>query len=833
MSIVGSPQWMYNPSTSFYPHEISQSCRFEDGDSPYLTKSVTHNRKTFTISFWAKRGNIKRVFAYGVYISGNEVAVIEFDDSNHNLSFYDYSSGYRMRLTTNAVLRDTAAWYHTVFAVDTTQSTASDRVKIYINGSQVTSFLHSTYPSQSLDLLFGAGNTTRIGTEGTNNREHFDGYLAEFHLIDGLQLTPSSFGQFKSGIWTPADTSGLTYGSGGVRLQFQDSSALGDDTSGNGNDFTASGLGADDQVIDSPTNNFSVLKIAGTPAESGAVLSQGNLKCESTAGTSARNMERSFTSTLLLKAGFKWYVEHYVTDTDFTFGLSPEQSGKIQHDSNNSRYCVVYNTGGAVMNFQSFTGVFGNDDNSVVVSTGDVVGMLVDMTVTPPKVTWSLNGQWGNGSAANQSNPTSFITLSSDFTSTDTDHPGDLVVWVGSIAGGQATSSILNFGQDSTFAGSISAGNNTDANSRGDFKYAVPSDALALCTANLPDPGIDPAGGESPTDYFDTILYTGDGSSSREIDGLSFQPDWIWFKQRSGSADNHRLHDVVRGNTKHLSSDEGYAEGTESNTLLSFDNDGFTIGNAGQINENSQTFVAWNWKAGGSASSNSNGSITSSVSVSQESGFSVVGYTGTGSNGTVGHGLGVVPQLIIIKCRTLDSTDWVVYHEDIGNAKALHLNSNGTGTSGSGFFNNTSPTSTVFSISTDNRVNQSASDTYIAYCFANVDGYQKIGSFKGNGNDDGPLINVGFRPAWVMVKRTDSTNNWFIFDSVRAPSNRNDAAFAFLRANLSNAEASNVKFEFNSTAFKPRDASAGFNADGGTYVYLAFAEQPFKFANAR
>ena len=282
----------------------------------------------------------------------------------------------------------------------------------------------------------------------------------------------------------PSDYSWLSYGTNGFKLAFQDSGALGDDTSGNGHDFTSSGLAAHDQMLDSPTNNFSVLKIAGAPAESGAVLSQGNLKCESTAGTSARNMERSFTSTLLLKAGFKWYVEHYVTDLDFAFGISPEQSGKIAYNSNNSRYCLMYAKGGSVQNFQSFTGIFGTSESTNVVSVGDVVGMFVDMTVTPPQVTWSLNGQWGDGSAANQSNPTTFITLSSDFTSTDTDNPGDLVVWVNSIAGGQATSSILNFGQDSTFTGSISAGGNTDANGRGDFKYAVPSDGLALCAAN-------------------------------------------------------------------------------------------------------------------------------------------------------------------------------------------------------------------------------------------------------------------------------------------------------------------------------------------------------------
>tara|TARA_R100000234_G_scaffold119661_2_gene103227 strand:+ start:1548 stop:4043 length:2496 start_codon:yes stop_codon:yes gene_type:complete len=829
MSIVGSPQWMYNPSTSFYTHEISQSCRFESGDSSYLTKTFSSagNREKWTLSFWIKRARLS-----------NDIVFYALDGSqNTNIAFnsleglYMDVGGVGRVFRTDMTFNDQSAWYHIVIAHNTTDysTVSAGQVKVYVNGTE-QSFAETANMSQGGDYAIGNAVQHTIGRDENADNNYASYYLAEMHMVNGSQLTASSFGETKAGgIWIPKEYTG-SHGTNGFKFNFSDSSALGDDTSGNGNDFTASGLGADHQVIDSPTNNFSVLKIAGTPAESGAVLSQGNLKCESTAGTSARNMERSFTSTLLLKAGSKWYVEHYVTDTDFTFGLSPEQSGKIQHDSNNSRYCLVYNTGGAIMNFQSFTGVFGNNDSSVVVSAGDVVGMLVDMTVTPPKVTWSLNGQWGNGSAANQSNPTSFITLSSDFTSTDTDHSGDLVVWIGSISGGQATSSILNFGQDSTFAGAVSAGANTDANGRGLFKYPVPSDGLALCAANLPSPGIDPEEGESPTDFFDTVIYTGDGSSSREIDGLSFQPDWIWFKQRSGSADNHRLHDVVRGNTKHLSSDDVYAEGTESNTLLSFDNDGFTIGNAGQINENSQTFVAWNWKAGGSASSNSDGSITSSVSASQESGFSIVTYTGNGTAGaTVGHGLGKKPRLIIVKNRDDGAQDWPVYVGSIGATGQMVLSSDAANNTNSVYWNNTEPTSSVFSLGTANNTNK-ASNSHVAYCFADIESYQLIGSFKGNGNADGPVVITGFRPAFLIVKRTDTADNWAIYDSTRDTFNVRDS---YLLADLPQAEAtySTAIVDFLSNGFKFRGAVNFGNADGGTYLYLAIAEQPFKFAN--
>ena len=600
MSITGSEQWMYNAGGGFYPYTIDQSLRSTFADSSFLeiTPSSAGDRQKFTFSAWIKRGLVNGTFQ-NIFAAegdgGGESAAIRFD-SSERLDFIFITDGADTitgRLITNRVFRDTSSWYHIVLAQDTTNGTGGNRIRLYVNGVEETSFATDTNPTQNDNGQFGATVIHRIGAECHNGNQEFDGYIADANYINGTQLGPDSFGETKSGVWVPKDTSGLTFGTNGFRLEFkqtgtsQNASGIGADTSGETNHFALTNLVASNVVLDSPTNNFSVLKIAGAPAESGAVLSQGNLKCESTAGTSARNMERSFTSTLLLKAGFKWYVEHYVTDTDFAFGLSPEHSGKIQHDSNNSRYCLIYNTGGAVMNFQSFTGVFGNDEGTTVVSTGDVVGMFVDMTVTPPQVTWSLNGEWGNGSAANQSNPTSFITLSSDFTSTDTDNPGDLVVWVNSIAGGQATSSILNFGQDSTF-GSISAGGNTDANGRGDFKYAVPSDGLALCAANLPELAIDPANDETPEDYFNTLLYTGNGANGRALTGVGFQPDWTWIKSRSAARD-HKITDSVRGVNKEIGSQTSAAEVTRTNGLSAFGSDGFTVGSESGYNNSGDT----------------------------------------------------------------------------------------------------------------------------------------------------------------------------------------------------------------------------------------------------
>jgi hypothetical protein len=275
MSIVGSEQWMYNPGGDFYGFPIEQSLRFNNPDQPRLTRSVTHDTKTFTINFWVKRANLGRYWLYGVYSNSANTANLNFE-SDGTLVFYDYLSAYRFQLVTSRVFRDVGAWYCITLSVDTTQATASDRIKMFINGVQETSFSTETYPSQNLDLKFGGGGTHAIGTEGTNSRLWWDGYLADWNLIDGQALDPTSFGEFKSGIWIPKDTSGLTFGSGGYRLQFGDSAAIGDDTSGNTNDWTVNNLVASDVVLDSPTNNFATHNPLASLG--GMTFTEGNLE---------------------------------------------------------------------------------------------------------------------------------------------------------------------------------------------------------------------------------------------------------------------------------------------------------------------------------------------------------------------------------------------------------------------------------------------------------------------------------------------------------------------------------------------------------------------------
>ena len=330
---------------------------------------------------------------------------------------------------------------------------------------------------------------------------------------------------------------------------------------------------------------------------------------------------------------------------------------------------------------------------------------------------------------------------------------------------------------------------------------------------------------DKPSDYFNTVLYTGNNTDNTSITGVGFQPDWVWLKARN-QADYHYSMDSVRGALKPLFQNDTSAEANFSDSLKSFNTDGFTLGTSGDLNAASQTMVAWNWKAGGGAgSSNEDGSInTTSTSVNQTAGFSISTWTGTGSNATVGHGLGAAPAMIIIKSRNTVSL-WGVYHQAIGNTHGLFLNATNAATSLSAYWNNTSPTSSVFSLGGDADINKS-SDPLIAYCFAEKQGYSKFGSYTGNGSStDNSFIYTGFKIGWLMIKKTSGTSNWTIWDSVRQSNEINKP----LWGDLSNAETaqSTVKLDLLSNGFKIRGNGSNVGSSGGTYIYMAFAENPF------
>ena len=319
------------------------------------------------------------------------------------------------------------------------------------------------------------------------------------------------------------------------------------------------------------------------------------------------------------------------------------------------------------------------------------------------------------------------------------------------------------------------------------------------------------------------VIYTGNGST-QSVTGVGFQPDWTWCKQRN-TARNHGLFDAVRGVTKILYSNDSSGQATAATSLTSFNSDGFSCGGETETNANGGTYVSWNWKANGAGSANTAGSINSTVSVSATSGFSIVSYTGTGANATIGHGLGSVPKMIITK-STGAVAGWGVYHQSLGNTNALFLEESTATSANSVYWNNTSPTSSVFSVGSAGAMNNT--NGMIAYCFAEKQGYSKIGSYTGNGNADGTFVYTGFKPAFVMVKRTDSAQSWYMLDNKRNTFNPVDK---YLLANANDAETTFTIPDFLSNGFKLRTTGGGTNASGGSYIYMAFAEAPIVGTN--
>ena len=334
--------------------------------------------------------------------------------------------------------------------------------------------------------------------------------------------------------------------------------------------------------------------------------------------------------------------------------------------------------------------------------------------------------------------------------------------------------------------------------------------------------------------YMDATLYTGTGANLAITNTGGFQPDFVWMKRRDG-ADSHALYDSVRGVSLSLFSNATNAEANEPTTLTAFNSNGWSIGSEIRTNGSGRTYVGWQWKAGGTAVSNTSGTITSSVSANTTSGFSVVIYTGTGANATVGHGLGVAPSMMIVKCRSNDDW-WPVYHSSLGGTKNLRLDDTTAVETISNIWNNTAPTSSVFSIGTSTETGASAR-TYVAYCWTPIAGYSAFGSYTGNGSADGPFVYLGFRPKFLMVRRTDSTGMWIMIDTSRDPYN---LAIYKLAANSSAVEndatiglAANNTYDLLSNGFKARTSDGYTNASAGTYIYMAFAENSFKYSNAR
>ena len=794
-------------------YTISRSVRLRSSASAYFnrTPASATNRQTFTYSIWLKRGSLSsRMSILDAYASSSG-HVLEFQ-SDDTLEFYSWGVGATsLDVRTTQVFRDPSAWYHIILSVDTTQATASNRVKMYLNGVQITALGTATYPSQNASLYIDNNIVHDIGRRG-DAQFYYDGYLTEINFIDGQQLTPSSFGETDAvtGVWKPKKYGG-TYGTNGFYLNFSDNSnntatTIGKDSSGNGNNWTPNNISVTsgvtyDSMIDSPTMYIDGGTNRGnyatpSPLNQGSyvTLSNGNL---TVTGNTATNSALALASIGGLTSG-KWYWEY----TQGTVGS--ETCGITTTYTPGTSLINGENIGAYGIGARPNGTVYGGTVGSITSWTnGDVIGIAVDCD--NGAIYWSKNGTWLNSgvptSGASKTGAVGTWTPSSSINVTPA---------FGAYNGGFVN---VTFGQRP-------------------FSYTPPTGFKALNTFNLPEPTI-----KKGNAHMDATLWTGDGGASKSITGVGFQPDLVWTKARSAAYDA-LITDAVRGSGKSLTPSSIGAEVTNNANgyLSSFNSDGFTVSqgasSALSINGSGVTYVAWQWQAGqGSTSSNTNGSITSTVSVNATAGFSVVQFTATGSNATVGHGLGVAPAMVIVK-DAASSGNWAIYHQSLPSA-AYYLYMNTTAAQGnvSNIWNSTAPTSSVFSIGTWH-----TADRQIAYCWAEVAGYSKFGSYTGNGSSDGPFVYCGFRPRWILYKNSTSATvgNWVIHDTSRSTYN---AAQAELSPDVSDAEpaSSNAQLDILSNGFKLRGVSGNtsWNQSGVTYIYAAFAENPFKNALAR
>ena len=853
-NLTGSSQFFNDPD--FYNEIATQSLRFDDGSSAYLyrTPSSASNRRTFTFSAWIKRGvldannvggsNDTPIISAGA--SGGDATTLrtlsQLTAGANILQLYTSVGATDYSEETNASIRDTSQWYHIVMAVDTTQSTAGNRVKFYINGTLQTAVgqYYAQVP-EDYDTFFNNDNVHWIGRNVNSTGRYFDGYMAEVNFVDGTQVAASSFGETKNGVWIPKKYTG-SYGTEGYRLEFKNTSVssgsastIGADTSGNDNHFTSSGIAASDcNMPDCPENNFATLN----PLDNDSMtLSEGNLSAISPANA------HNATGTTFGVTGGKWYweIRSGGTGSNYFFGMGKTTFSFISQYTNDAHnfgdlWCVA--TDGQKANGS------GESSYGSALSSGDILQLAFDLD--NGKFWAGKNGTYyASGDPAAGSNAA--------FTNVPTDE--HMMPFYGNSTSGLAH--IFNFGQDSSFAGAETAQGNKDSNGIGDFYYAPPSGFLALCSSNLSEPTISPNSLTQADDHFDILTWTATASGHIIHDradgagvGLSFKPDLIWGKKRASSGDNHVLVDSSRGSTKELFANTADDEETNSNGVSSFDapsssgatDGGFTLvgsgSGSGTWNGNSgHTHVAWNWKANGGttttndASATSVGTIDSVYQANTTAGFSIVTYTGTGSNATVAHGLGATPAMVIYKIRDT-GTSWAVWHKDLATPTTglLELNSNGAELNNASYWNSTIPTSTVLSIGTYGGVN--ASSPFIAYCFADIEGYSKFANFTGNGNADGTFVYTGFRPAWVLIKNTDRSADWRLHDIARQPTN--DSGGHILLPNSNSTEVTNeYDMDFLSNGFKLRSGDVYENGSGELITYAAFAEQPFKYANAK
>ena len=767
MSLFNDSQRMGASAAGAY--EIERSVRFNSAETAVkLTRTFSGGTTTkWTLSVWVKRtklGATQPICGYYSADTSNQMP-IRFDSSDR-IEWYNHTGGYQGRLVTNRVFRDCSSWYHLVFVWDTANSTVTERMRIYVNGIEETSFSTDADPGSGQTSYWNSNNEMTIGTTTNYNDGWFDGYMAEMHFIDNAVKAGGDFGEedADTGQWIPKKYAG-SYGTTGFYLSFKDNSSTANmfvDDSANSNNWShhnmsnSAGIG-NDSFEDTPTNNWCTLN----PVDTNVTLTQGNLVSNVSSGFQLAR------STIWLTSG-KWYWEVICDDTGNGFvGISGQaellnnRGAMYDSDSFNIR----------TTNGNKYLGDGNDSSYGSAISDGDVVMVAVDCDAGKAWIgkagTWFNSGDPAAGSNEGKSGITGAVSPSVSLYDNE-DYT-------------------MNFGANMSFA------------------HTPPTGFKKINTANLSEPTI-----KDPTKYFEVMTWS--GTDANQNYSLNHTSNIFWGQRRN--SDHHwQNFDSIMGDGYAISLNNnyqkytfgGHAFGTNQISIPYSTSDYYSLSDSGD------TYVGYSWKE------------------SATSGVDVVEYSGTGSAQNISHSLNAAPQFIIVK--RLDSTSNGTAF--LRNDRKILINSTTGSNDDANYWNDTDPTSSVFSLGSDTDVNASGG-TYRAYCFASVEGFSKIGEYEGNGDNNGVFVYLGFTPAFILIRNIFSTGNWAINDHKRDFNSTwgNDAS---LYLNLSDDEttSSSLNVDFLSNGFKLRSNNSHYNSNGDTYKYVAFAELPFMYANAR
>ena len=802
------------PFTDAYT--VTNSAMFRHDDVRNLSRTIeapsSTGGKKGTWSAWYKTANID---TDNVIFDNGTTATNRFSlnmDASGQLIF---SHKAVTILKTSADFKGDGAWHNVVLKVDTSLATAADRAVMFVDGVEITSFEedrrdNSDFTQNDEIGFMDEGATQFIGSYNNSSANQWDGYLAELVFLDNQFLDASSFGQTDTSTnrWVAKDPGSLTFGNSGFYLEFKiapgTGNGAGTDTSGNSNHFTSNGSWAThDQFVDAPSKNYATLsQITGlTPtgtAGGDPTMSDGNLRMNITGTSNGNSSSRTPTEAFAIQEG-KWYFEVEavtigqawniigLTDVDdyqqqtlsgsgFLDDAEPGQWGYAINAASTSPDAII----------QDGTFLYGSDSpyngiSNHKVDTGDVLGVHIERTRNTYKMWFSRNG-------------THYVRNTTQQPIIEFGTRGRVIPFARTSNGTGNRELHFNFGQQLVFDGGATSFN---ADSDGYWKHAPVTGFKALNQDNLDDTA-------------------------------SKLTAWAWIKNRDAD-DDHILVDRVRGIGKVLHSNEDDLETTEPNTVQRFLQRGVQVGSDVQVNTDRESYVLWQWLVGGSATTGSTtspaGTIASTTIAADAGNFSVGTYTGQTSAGTVGHGLGGAPEMIVVFDKDYDNTI-AVYHKFIASdaeTDYLLFNNNNAVVDAATFWNDTAPNSTVFSVGTGNNTNGNGRPK-LFLAFRSIPGVCKVGSYVGNGDNDGFFVNTGFKPRWVMVKSTSASRNWNVLDTARNPNNV-ASPFVLLPNDDATDTAGQVgSFDILSNGFKPRDTASNSNASGEVYVYLAMAE---------